>query len=1445
MLSFNFLYSYYMRPCLPPRLLSPPFFVVHITDPASPFRAHRSGSTWGRSCAWSTWINTGQIACVEDGGHRRPNRHAEISRRIFRWLEKEGTRGSALTSEEKVVMRKIHPRLPAFSADFTASVPLTRIRDIAHRNDIPHDLKQEIKHTIQNKLHRNAGPEDLVATELLLRRVTRTPGEYSEAFVQQLKLFYAELKDFFNASSLTELLESIRPSLDDTGAAMLQNFLACKQNVDALPSSAGASGESSQGAAASGRPTDVLMSALHALTGLRAVLMYSLESGLRNDAPDDAIAMRQKWRLAEICLEEYFFVLLSRPLNELFDEERMRKAFPLPRLPTPPSPASPRPPPPPPHAPLPRLPTPPPPASPRPPPPPLPPPDAPHPVIHCSSQLFDEEGGDRAAEGMAGEIRMGQLGHVGVALGAAVLGLRHLGLSGWNQAECFCLENELASWQAAGIGSAGVASEHDLRWWALRLKASLDRMRRLTEAFTETTLELFFEPSQKLGHALGIEENAVRTFAEAEIRSSVVFQLAKLTSLLLRVMRSVLGAEGWDVLVPGTAVGKLVEVERIDPDLLATLKGEQGVVLLVQRAEGDEEVKAAGANLKAVVLLQELPHLSHLAVRARQEGVLLMTCEDENRIAALRSAVGSRIRLEAGVEGVKVITGAAVDQRSSSSSADAATGSSSAKSEDEVWVQALKPQPIRVQEARLPVLPLHEAQLATCGAKAHACAKLEELSIASTFAGADFSVPRSAVITFGVMDEAITASNRRTLIQSLAHLNPFPSHQVLTSPSPVQLCDHLWGNGRGHHRFHLSPFPGATPPFPLCTPSLTLPGADFSVPRSAVITFGVMEEAITASNRRTLFHRLAATLDDPNLQGSVLDSTCAQIRTLLEESPLPPAFFRTLSYIFSANARLIVRSSANVEDLAGMSGAGLYDSVPDVTLSDPASFGRAVASVWASLFTRRAVLSRRVAGVRQSDAAMAVLVQELISPPDLSFVLHTKGIGTGAGGALVVPSPRLANSSSSSSSGGGGGGGGGSNGKATGSAASASASAVAPGSPAPSDFLSAEVAPGLGETLASGTRGTAWRFAVGKSDGLVRILAFANFSEKIVMAPAAAAAGGGSGGRKAGAEGGGVVMQAVDYSGQLLSTSPDAQVVLAKKLEAVGSFLEDRFGSPQDIEGCVVGDKIYVASHVVAVSSSPSLRSSPSSCCCHVSLSTTTPTAAVRTAASHVTPGRFANPSTRAARECILSGGPKPRKLQISNGSRIQCSLTPPIVTSAASSAAAAAMAAGGSSAVTIASSWFTLCTAAVIPLYTLMIFAPDWHVTEKIMGSSLPSILLGFVYLYLLYKSWTPNTLLYMFSSKYWLPELAGITQMFASTLTVASAWIHLLAVDLFAARHVYLDGLKQKLETRHSLVLCLMFGPLGIAAHSLTKTIAQIFRRSRRGRNASRTVQDIPSPP
>jgi hypothetical protein len=144
------------------------------------------------------------------------------------------------TRAATLLARKLSTRLPSFGEAFTQQVPLTRIRDIAHRNDIPsvrlltallllllllpplsvvevmlgcnivchlqdqrpccqsrqcvlpslkcsavaaavafarvQDLKQEIKHTLQNKLHRNAGPEDLVAAEAMLNRINSERG---------------------------------------------------------------------------------------------------------------------------------------------------------------------------------------------------------------------------------------------------------------------------------------------------------------------------------------------------------------------------------------------------------------------------------------------------------------------------------------------------------------------------------------------------------------------------------------------------------------------------------------------------------------------------------------------------------------------------------------------------------------------------------------------------------------------------------------------------------------------------------------------------------------------------------------------------------------------------------------------------------------------------------------------------------------------------------------------------------------------------------------------------------------------------------------------------------------------------------------------------------------------------------------------------------------------
>lgn len=56
-------------------------------------------------------------------------------------------------------------------------------------------------------------------------------------------------------------------------------------------------------------------------------------------------------------------------------------------------------------------------------------------------------------------------------------------------------------------------------------------------------------------------------------------------------------------------------------------------------------------------------------------------------------------------------------------------------------------------------------------------------------------------------------------------------------------------------------------------------------------------------------------------------------------------------------------------------GAGLYDSVAGVDLEVEDGLVAAVLDVWASLYTARALSSRKAMGLKEKDTSMAVLIQ--------------------------------------------------------------------------------------------------------------------------------------------------------------------------------------------------------------------------------------------------------------------------------------------------------------------------------------------------------------------------------------------------------------------------------------------------------------------------------------
>jgi hypothetical protein len=102
---------------------------------------------------------------------------------------------------------------------------------------------------------------------------------------------------------------------------------------------------------------------------------------------------------------------------------------------------------------------------------------------------------------------------------------------------------------------------------------------------------------------------------------------------------------------------------------------------------------------------------------------------------------------------------------------------------------------------------------------------------------------------------------------------------------------------------------------------------------------------------------------------------------------------------FGPNDGVFVRSDTNVEDLAGFTGAGLNQTIPNVVGYD--AILQAIRDVWASPFTERAYSWRQSHMDKPEYVFPAVVVQRAF-PSEKSGVLLTADVDSGDQGALTV-----------------------------------------------------------------------------------------------------------------------------------------------------------------------------------------------------------------------------------------------------------------------------------------------------------------------------------------------------------------------------------------------------------------------------------------------------------
>ena len=128
----------------------------------------------------------------------------------------------------------------------------------------------------------------------------------------------------------------------------------------------------------------------------------------------------------------------------------------------------------------------------------------------------------------------------------------------------------------------------------------------------------------------------------------------------------------------------------------------------------------------------------------------------------------------------------------------------------------------------------------------------------------------------------------------------------------------------------------------------------------------------------------------------------------------------------------------------------------------------------------------------------------------------------------------------------------------------------------------------------------------------------------------------------------------------------------------------------------------------------------------------------------------------------------------------------------------------------------FQLSNLLVMPFWVLMIAAPKWGWSRRIMASTLVVIPIAVLYSSLVIPNFA--ALLPLLAN----PQLDIIAGLLSTPSGATTAWIHFLAFDLWTGRWVYSDSQQVSIPTWLTslcLVCVFMVGPFGLLVYILVR--------------------------
>lgn len=304
------------------------------------------------------------------------------------------------------------------------------------------------------------------------------------------------------------------------------------------------------------------------------------------------------------------------------------------------------------------------------------------------------------------------------------------------------LQLVLAHWRRL---LATAPSEAERRDWFRHAHAVLDRLRRVLAEDVDRLYEALQPKANELGRALELEAWAISLFSEEVVRGRPVFALALLLKKAEALARRAARLADWQVISRGEGQGMLEQVQS-----LREVQGKRfarPTVLLAKHVGGDEEVPEG----VTAVITEDAPDLvSHIAVRARNEGVLFASCFAEEALVQLRALHGQFVRLE--------LTG--------SGDVTFALGAADRPTSDGAPRREARPNPGRARPTPTGSFALSASEFddARVGQKSLNLARLAA-SLPDWV-----QVPASVAIPFGVLERTLGSPDNRALAATYARL---------------------------------------------------------------------------------------------------------------------------------------------------------------------------------------------------------------------------------------------------------------------------------------------------------------------------------------------------------------------------------------------------------------------------------------------------------------------------------------------------------------------------------------------------------------------------------------------------------------------------------------------------------------------------------------------------